>query len=104
VSRIVVALVADLMDRSRLLAAPGVDVHFVGADELTEIPETDLVVVDLGGRGHLAALAALADRPAGVVVVGFGPHVDEALLAEAEAAGCDRVLPRSRFFRIWPDV
>jgi hypothetical protein len=51
--------------------------------------------------GHLEALAA---RPPGVEVVGFGPHVDADLLARAEAAGCDRVLPRSRFFRAWPDL
>jgi hypothetical protein len=100
VSRTVAALVTDLMDRSRLQGAPGVDVRFVDAAGLATV-DVDLVVVDLARPGHIEALAM---RPIGVEVVGFGPHVDAELLARAEAAGCDRVLPRSRFFRMWPDV
>jgi hypothetical protein len=104
VSRRVVALVTDLMDRSRLQAAADVEVRFVDADGLAAALAdlvVDLVVVDLARPGHLDALAR---RPSGVDVVGFGPHVDADLLASAEAAGCDRVLPRSKFFRLWPDV
>jgi hypothetical protein len=101
VTRTVVALVPDLMDRSRLQRAPGVEVRFVDASGLAAATGADLVVVDLSRPDHLAALA---QRPPGVEVVGFGPHVDRALLAEAEAAGCDRVLPRSTFFRTWPEV
>jgi hypothetical protein len=101
VSRTVVALVTDLMDRSRLRSTDDLVVRFVGASGLSAAADADLVVVDLAGPGHLAALAG---RPPGVPVVGFGPHVDEELLAQAAAAGCDRVLPRSKFFRLWPDL
>jgi len=101
VSRVVVALIADLMDRSRLIAEPGVEVRFVEPAGIGDAGGADLIVVDLGGRGHLDALAHC---PAGVPVVAFGPHVDRELLAAAEAAGCDRVLPRSKFFQLWPDV
>src|SRR5262245_42847417 len=32
-------------------------------------------------------------------LVAFGSHVDEAALSAARAAGCDRVMPNSRFHR-----
>jgi hypothetical protein len=32
-----------------------------------------------------------------VWVIAFGPHVEEEALAEAKAAGCQVVLPRSKF-------
>ena len=42
----------------------------------------------------LAALAGLPQRP---LVVAYGSHVDTAGLRAAQEAGCDVVLPRSRF-------
>lgn len=54
----------------------------------------DLVLVDLSRPGVLDVVGSLAAR-----TVGFGSHVDDELLAAARAAGCDEVLPRSRFFR-----
>ena len=100
-TRTVVALVTDLMDRSRLRSTPDLVVRFVAPAELAAATDADLVVVDLARPGHLEALA---DRPPGVEVVGFGPHVDDDLLTRAGAAGCDRVLPRSQFFRRWPEI
>lgn len=99
-ARRVVAVVPDLMDRSRL-AAPGCDVTHVSAGRL---PATvadggvDLVVVDLSRPGILDRVAGLA-----VPVVGFVPHVDEALLARAQSEGVD-AMARSVFFRRWPAV
>jgi hypothetical protein len=88
----VAAYVPDLMDRSKLAAA--VDVTFVSApSDLAEVG-ADVVVVDLSRPGVLEALPDLA----GARTVGFGSHVDRELLAAARAAGCDEVLPRSRFF------
>ncbi len=101
-SRHVVAAVPDLMDRSRLAAqgcelthvAPGqVAAAVAGAD-----PPVDLVVVDLTRSGVLEQVAPLE-----VPVVGFAPHVDDALLAQAEEAGVE-ALARSAFFRRWPAV
>ena len=54
--------------------------RFVDPAGLAAATDADLVVVDLARPGHLEALAA---RPPGVDVVGFGPHVDEELLADA---------------------
>mgnify|MGYP003320691082 CR=1 FL=1 len=93
VKRRVVAFVPDLMDRARL-SAPGVEVTFVDDPEELADAHADLVVVDLARPGAIEALGAAA-RP----TVGFVAHVDEALMAAALAAGCNEVLPRSRFFR-----
>ncbi len=100
-ARRVVAVVPDLMDRSRLVAVEGVEVRFVAASALASVDQADLVVVDLSRPGVLDAVSAAA---LAAPVVGFGPHVDADLLAAAAGAGCDRVLPRSRFFARWPDV
>jgi hypothetical protein len=90
----VVAFVPDLMDRSRL---QGIVDTFVSspADLATSAPDAaDVVVVDLGRPGVLDAIGSLVGP-----VIGFGSHVDDALLDAARAAGCTLVLPRSRFFR-----
>jgi hypothetical protein len=97
----VVAIVPNLMDRSRFVG-PGVEVQFVGVPELpTAAVEADLVVVDLATPDVLAAVEQVA---AGPRIIGFGPHVDDDLLAAGHAAGCTEVLPRSRFFARWPDL
>jgi len=95
----VVAFTPDLMDRSRVAAAlPGA--RFVGA--LSDLAgaaaeaEEVVVLVDLGRPGATAAGRSLVE--AGVRVVGFGSHVDVALLDEARAAGLE-VHPRSRALR-----
>jgi hypothetical protein len=90
-----VAYVPDLMDRSKVAAAaPGA--VFVGspADLAARAAEADLVVVDLGRPGVLDALADLG----GVRTIGFASHVAGDVIAAAQTAGCDEVLPRSRFF------
>jgi len=88
----VAAYAPDLMDRSKLAAAG--DVTFVADPSELAAAGADLVVVDLSRPGVLDALAGLA----GVRTIGFGSHVDHELLAAARAAGCEEVLPRSRFF------
>ena len=87
----VAAYVPDLMDRSKLAAAG--DVTFVAAPGELAGTTADLVVVDLSRAGVLEALAHVDAR-----TIGFGSHVDHELLAAAREAGCDEVLPRSRFF------
>lgn len=101
--RTVVAYVPDLMDRSKVAAAlPRCE--FVrspaelaeagraefGADDAGEV----VVLLDLSRPGVLEALPALVGRR----TIGFASHVDTELIRRAEAAGCDEVLPRSRFF------
>lgn len=88
----VVALVADLMDQSRIRAALP-DVTFVR--DAAKTAGADVVIVDLARFGDVLATvrAATVGR-----IVAFGPHVDDAGLGAARAAGADTVLPRSRFF------
>jgi len=90
----VVALVDDLMDRSRLAqAAPAV--RFVKTAD--EAAGADIVVVDLARHGD--AIAALRAQSVTARIVGFGPHVDEDVADRARRDGANAVLPRSRFFR-----
>jgi CheY-like chemotaxis protein len=91
----IVAYIPDLMDRSRLA---GIDVTFVASPAalVEEAATADVVVVDLGRPRVLEVLSsvtALAPR-----VIAFGSHVDADLLEVARAAGCNDVLPRSKFF------
>ena len=89
-----VALVTDLMDRSRISAARP-EVNFLrGPAELAGLGEHDVVLVDLGRIGVIEALAGCR-----AVVVGFVAHVDDATAAAATAAGVGEVLARSVFFR-----
>lgn len=89
------ALVADLMDRSRLTSALS-NVEF--ATEITgEIGAPDVVVVDLAR--YATAVRSLRLAAPGARIVGYGPHVDDETMARARADGADVVVPRSRFFR-----
>jgi hypothetical protein len=91
----VVALVPDLLDRTRIEAA-GRQVTFVSkVDDLVGI-DADIVVADLSRIDQAAELRRVAPR-ARIIV--FGPHVDNAVLDAARDAGIDTVLPRSMFFR-----
>ncbi len=88
----IAAYVPDLMDRSKLAAAA--DVTFVPTPSELAGTGAEVVVVDLSRAGVLDALAGLGAAR----TIGFGSHVDRELLEAARAAGCDEVLPRSRFF------
>ena len=84
----------DLMDRSKLRG-----VRFVRRPEDLVDADEALLVVDLSRPGVLEVLPRLTSRR----VVGFGSHVDRETLEAAGAAGC-QALPRSQFFRTWPDL
>ncbi len=88
----VVALVSDLMDRSRLgTAVPGIE--FAGKP--SGCAGADVVVVDLTRTPDVGPGRDVAP---GARIVAYGPHVDEAGLDRGRATGADLVLPRSRFF------
>jgi hypothetical protein len=55
----------------------------------------DLAAGDLVTMANLAAYREIV--PSGTPFVAFGSHVDTQSLADAAAAGCDPVMPRSRF-------
>ena len=94
----VAAFVPDLMDRSKVAGAagPATEVTFVRSPADLAGVGAELAVLDLSRPGALDALPALAQ--AGVRTVGFASHVDRELIEAAQAAGCEQVLPRSRFF------
>ena len=57
-----------------------------------------LVIVDLNARSQpLQAIEKLRQARKDIRVVGFLSHVQRELAAQAQAAGCDEVLPRSAF-------
>lgn len=90
----VVALVDDLMDRSKVSAAvPGVEmIADPGAAR-----GADRVVIDLAR--HADAISAVRGAAPDARIIAYGRHDDTAALAAARAAGADIVVPRSRFFR-----
>jgi hypothetical protein len=90
----IVALVPDLMDRSRVSAAIA-NVEF--ARDVDASTGADVVIVDLAR--HAGAVGALRAALPDAWIVAFGPHVEEEAAATARAAGADVVWPRSRFFR-----
>jgi DNA-binding NarL/FixJ family response regulator len=61
-------------------------------------PPPNLVIVDLNARSQpLAAIERLRAAQKDLRVVGFLSHVQRDLAAQAQAAGCDEVMPRSAF-------
>jgi DNA-binding NarL/FixJ family response regulator len=59
-----------------------------------------VLIVDLAGGVAATQDALLAYRGAlapGAAMLAFGSHVDKAALAAAVDAGCDEVMPRSKF-------
>ena len=92
----IAAFIPDLMDRSRLSGIDGVTFVASPAALVAAASTADVVVVDLGRPGALEVLSAVSSIAKRVIA--FGSHVDTALLAAAREAGCDEVLPRSKFF------
>src|SRR5262245_35625020 len=65
-----------------------------------------LVLIDLGmpGLDLTSTVTAIRAVAQSAHIVAFGPHVDEALLNSAKAAGCDVVLPRSQFHKQYTEL
>jgi DNA-binding NarL/FixJ family response regulator len=89
-----VALVTDLMDRSKISAAVP-DIDFAPAPDACA--GADVVIVDLGG--HADAVAELRQVAPGARIVAFGRHDNPEALTRAREEGADLAVPRSRFFR-----
>ena len=100
----VVALMDDLFFQMKLAETAkqmGVEVKVATNGEALEglmSSEPKLVIVDLNARSQpLRAIEKLRQTRKDVRVVGFLSHVQTELAAQAQAAGCDEVLPRSSF-------
>ena len=109
----VLLISADLMTSSKVApacAAAGLSCvtalnGATAADGLS--PTTRWVLVDLSAPGlrpaELVAAVRASTAPAARIVA-FGPHVHEAALAAAVAAGCDTVCSRGEFFARLPQL
>src|SRR5436853_630062 len=102
--RRVVALVDDLFFQMKLAETArqlGVEVKVAANSEAwmaLMASEPKLVIVDLNARRQpIAAIEKLRQSRKDTRVVGFLSHVQRELAAQAQAAGCDEVLPRSSF-------
>jgi DNA-binding NarL/FixJ family response regulator len=103
------ALVHDLVFQSKLQAAAtgvGVPLRFArqAPEALQGLAEVSLVLVDLHLAGALELVQAIRRQQPGLAILGYGSHVDTALLQQALAAGCSRVLPRSAFVQQLPAI
>jgi DNA-binding NarL/FixJ family response regulator len=100
----VVALMDDLFFQMKLAETAkhlGVEVKVATtADALLPLLDSPpkLLIVDLNSRSQpIAAIERLRATKNRVRVVGFLSHVQTELAAQARAAGCDEVMPRSAF-------
>jgi DNA-binding NarL/FixJ family response regulator len=99
-------LVRDLMFSSRITAeakAEGVVVKLLRDPAALAGEAGDRLIVDLNLPAALEAAAQWKQRTGGAVV-GFVAHVDTETIQQAQAAGLDQVLPRSRFVAILPQL
>ena len=101
----VLALVDDLFFQAKMTETArrvGVALQTVASGDAlvaAAAPQTHrLVLVDLNARqGALEAVARLRAAGNAQPVVGFLSHVQTELAEKARAAGCQEVLPRSKF-------
>jgi CheY-like chemotaxis protein len=109
----VVAVTSDLFFVARLDAvarAAGAQLTHVAGDAAVATAareHADLVILDLHAPDDpLAVARSLKADPAtaGMLIVGFYSHVDQALREAAIAAGVDRPMPRSAFTARLPEL
>lgn len=100
----VVALMDDLFFQMKLAETAkhlGVELKVATTgDALLALmdPAPKLVIVDLNARSQpIAAIERIRASQKDLRVVAFLSHVQRELAAQAEAAGCDEVMPRSSF-------
>jgi len=106
---VVLAVVDDLVFQEKIWAAAaplGVEVRIAKTVAQAQAAWADpaVAIVDLtcASADPLEVVRALrAQRPA-VPIIGYGSHVETELLAQARAAGCTTVLPRSAFVQQLP--
>jgi CheY-like chemotaxis protein len=100
----VVALMDDLFFQMKLAETAkhlGVEVKVAATPEALQAllePPPKLLIVDLNARSQpIAQIQRLRADKNGVRVVASLSHVQTDLAAQARAAGCDEVMPRSAF-------
>jgi CheY-like chemotaxis protein len=110
----VVALVDDLFFLAKIReTAKVVGISVLNCDVrrgVTAVAEAQpqIILLDLNSRAFPAVswIRDLKSDPAtqAIPIVGFVSHVQEQLIAEARAAGCDSVMARSAFTKNLPEI
>lgn len=102
----VVALVEDIFFIAKLRETAkqtGVALETTGTPAaLAEAARTDttsLLIVDLNARGSIEAIEMLRAEGNTLPVIAFFSHVQAELAERARLAGCEQVMPRSKFTR-----
>ena len=103
------AILDDLFFQTKIqaVAAPlGIEVRFAKTFAQAQAAWTDpaVVVIDLNftNADPLEVVRTLRVQRPAVPILGYGSHVQAKLLAQARAAGCTTVLPRSAFVQQLP--
>jgi CheY-like chemotaxis protein len=108
----IVAILDDLLFGSKIRAATeaaGRGVTFVRhggrVEDAVRVAGASLVIVDLARAGAADAIRAVRSIDgARIPIVAFASHLRADLIAEARAAGADRVLARSAFVAELPTL
>ena len=108
---IVLAVVDGLLFQAKIQAAAaplGVEVRIARtlaqAQDAWSDPAVVIVDLNLASADPLEVVRALRAQHPAVPIIGYGSHVQTELLAQARAAGCTRVLPRSAFAHQLPSL
>jgi len=102
----IIAVTDDLLFGSRIsavAASHGAQVRTCRTGEkasaMAQESSAGCILIDLAVIGHrlVELMSALEQLPRRLTTVAYGSHVDTAALRAAVEAGCDIVLPRSKF-------
>jgi hypothetical protein len=102
----ILALVRDLLFASKITATAaslGTCVQLIRDPAKLDAQQGSRLIVDLNLAGAIEAAQAWKGATGGEVV-GFVSHVDTATIDRARATGVDRVLARSRFVELLPQL
>ena len=102
----ILVLVRDLLFSSRISAAAraaGAEAVMLRDPAALGTTPGRRLIIDLNLAGALEA-AVEWKKGQTADVVGFVSHVDAETIAKARAAGIDRILPRSRFVELLPEL
>ena len=102
----VVALVEDIFFIAKMKETAkqaGVALETAGTPtamaEAAQAEATSLLIVDLNARGSIEAIEMLRAAGNTQPVIAFFSHVQAELAERARIAGCEQVMPRSKFTR-----
>ena len=102
----VVALVEDIFFLAKIKETAkqvGVALETAGTpaalEEAARTGGTSLLIVDLNARGSIEAIEMLHAAGNTLPMIAFFSHVQADLAERARVAGCEQVMPRSKFTR-----